>query len=93
MIGHLKLRDLSRLLGCMQGRRISGVLGQSVSLWAQLDATLVERDWRWNCQRSFEMTMGGGLAELFFIDTTPAVQKYYERPWANFTGMTPPAMS
>ena len=52
----------------------------------QLDASLVERDWRWNCQRSFEMTIGRGLAELFFIDTNPAVRKYYDRPWANFTG-------
>ncbi len=57
--------------------------------WVQLDATLVERDWRWNCQRSFEMTLGEGLVELFFIDTNPAVQKYYDRPWANFTGMSP----
>ena len=53
---------------------------------AQLDAALVERDWRWNCQRSFEVTLGGGLAELFFIDTNPAVQEYYDKPWANFTG-------
>lgn len=52
----------------------------------QLDANLVERDWRWNCQRSFEMSLGGGMAELFFIDTNPFVQKYYDRPWANFTG-------
>ena len=55
----------------------------------QLDATLVERDWRWNCHRSFEMTLGEGLVELFFIDTNPAVQTYYDRPWANFTGMPP----
>ena len=52
----------------------------------QLDATLVERDWRWNCRRSFELKLGKGLLELFFIDTNPAVQKYYDRPWANFTG-------
>ena len=52
----------------------------------QLDAEVVNRDWRWNCQRTFERRLGGGLAELFFIDTSPAVQKYYNQPWANFTG-------
>ena len=52
----------------------------------QLDAEVVNRDWRWNCQRTFERRLGGGVAELFFIDTSPAVQKYYNQPWANFTG-------
>ena len=58
----------------------------------QLDASLVGRDWRWNCQRSFEITIGRGLAELFFIDTNPAVKKYYDRPWANFTGTCLPML-
>ena len=49
----------------------------------------MNRDWRWNCQRAFEKQLGGGLAELFFIDTSPAVQKYYKQPWANFTGRGP----
>ena len=52
----------------------------------QLDAEVVNRDWRWNCQRTVERRLGGGMAELFFIDTSPAVQKYYSQPWANFTG-------
>ena len=38
------------------------------------------------------MTLGEGLVELFFIDTNPAVQKYYDRPWANFTGMVTPVI-
>ena len=59
-------------------------------LLLQLDANLVARDWRWNCKRTFEMSIGGGLADLFFIDTNPFVQKYYEQPWANFTGMLLP---
>ena len=52
----------------------------------QLDAEVVDRDWRWNCQRTFERRLGGDMAELFFIDTSPAVKKYYDQPWANFTG-------
>ena len=72
-----------------------GISGFSVGFvfLLQLDANLVARDWRWNCQRTFEMSIGGGLADLFFIDTNPFVEKYYEQPWANFTGMLLPFMA
>ncbi|EIE18858.1 Metallo-dependent phosphatase, partial [Coccomyxa subellipsoidea C-169] len=43
-------------------------------------------DWRWNCERTFQMHLAGGDVEFFFIDTSPFVQKYYYTPWANFTG-------
>ncbi|KAK9918475.1 hypothetical protein WJX75_004346 [Coccomyxa subellipsoidea] len=52
----------------------------------QMHMNLAERDWRWNCDRSFHMRLAGGDVDLFFIDTSPFVQKYYSTPWANFTG-------
>lgn len=53
---------------------------------AQLDAGLFARDRRWNCARLYSMVLGGGTAELFFMDTSPFVLKYQHRPWARFHG-------
>jgi hypothetical protein len=54
-----------------------------------MNKELVRRDWRWNCGRSYKMQLAGGRVDVFFIDTSPFVQKYYERNWANFTGVLP----
>lgn len=56
----------------------------------QLDAGLFARDGRWNCARFYTMALGGGAAELFFMDTSPFVLKYQQRPWARFHGVQPP---
>ena len=52
----------------------------------QMDNALAKRDARWKCGRTYEMLLAAGRVHLFFIDTSPFVQKYYERNWANFTG-------
>lgn len=52
----------------------------------QLGASLGKRDWRWHCDRSYEVRLAGGRVHLFFIDTNPFVQRYYQTEWANFTG-------
>ena len=52
----------------------------------QLDSTLMTRDHRWHCERSFTVTLDGGRVEIFFIDTTPIVEKYKEKVWANNKG-------
>jgi len=56
---------------------------------AQLDAALVAADARWHLQRSYQLRLGGGRAELFFFDTSPFVQKYYETRWAARVGARP----
>ena len=56
----------------------------------QLGASLGENDWRWHCERSYEMRLAGGRVHLFFIDTNPFVQRYYQTEWANFTGAPRP---
>ena len=53
---------------------------------AQLDAALVAADARWHLQRSYQVRLAGGRAELFFFDTCPFVQKYYEAEWADRVG-------
>lgn len=52
----------------------------------QMHSDLAARDWRWNCNRTFVMQLAGDEVEFFFIDTNPFVQKYYSKPWANFSG-------
>ncbi|GAB2293579.1 hypothetical protein Dimus_027788 [Dionaea muscipula] len=42
---------------------------------AQLSPVLRKRDTRWLCLRSF--IVNAGVADIFFIDTTPFVQKYF----------------
>lgn len=54
---------------------------------SQLDASLFARDSRWNCARFYTMALAGGAAELFFMDTSPFVLKYRQRPWARFHGV------
>jgi hypothetical protein len=49
----------------------------------------VAADARWHLQRSYQLRLGGGRAELFFFDTSPFVQKYYETRWAERVGARP----
>ena len=53
---------------------------------AQLDAALVTADARWHLQRAYQLPLAGGRAELFFFDTSPFVQKYYQTAWADRVG-------
>ena len=48
----------------------------------QLSAELARRDWRWFCRRSFKRSLAGGALDIFFFDTAPFVQYYYDRSWA-----------
>ncbi len=60
----------------------------------QLDATLAERDWRWNCHRSFEVNAWAkGWRSCSSLTRTLPCKKYYDRPWANFTGTCPPSIA
>ena len=43
-------------------------------------------DARWHLQRAYQLPLAGSRAELFFFDTSPFVQKYYETAWANRIG-------
>ena len=44
-------------------------------------------DARWHLQRAYQLSLAGGRAELFFFDTSPFVQKYYETAWADRIGV------
>ena len=52
----------------------------------QLDVGLTKRDPRWHCERSYQMRLAGGAAELFFIDTNPFISSYHNVSWANQLG-------
>ena len=52
----------------------------------QLDIGLTKRDTRWHCERSYQMRLAGGAAELFFIDTNPFIASYHNVSWANQLG-------
>ncbi|XP_057804810.1 purple acid phosphatase 3-like [Salvia miltiorrhiza] len=45
---------------------------------AQLSPALKKLDRRWNCKRNF--IVEAGAADIFFVDTTPFVQKYFDNP-------------
>jgi len=51
----------------------------------QLDPRLIERDWRWHCERSFVYSVNDDL-DIFFIDTTPIVDDYLKYKWAENKG-------
>ncbi|KFK33419.1 hypothetical protein AALP_AA5G010200 [Arabis alpina] len=56
---------------------------------AQLSQVLTQKDWRWFCRRSFVLSSGSGMVEIFFVDTNPFVEKYFTDPgdhtydWSN----------
>ena len=52
----------------------------------QLGAALVERDWRWHCERSYTRQFLGGLLEIFFIDTSPFITEFQRDSWAVYEG-------
>ena len=52
----------------------------------QLSQRLTERDWRWRCERWYEVSLSGGAVQLFFIDTSPFLQQYWDVPWASNPG-------
>ena len=56
---------------------------------AQLSQRLTERDWRWRCQRWYTVTLSQGAIDLFFIDTSPFLQQYWDVPWAHNPGEHP----
>ncbi|CAM8881993.1 unnamed protein product [Rhodiola kirilowii] len=45
---------------------------------AQLSPVLTRKDSRWLCKRSF--ILSSGVAEFFFVDTNPFVEKYFTNP-------------
>ncbi|XP_057872381.2 purple acid phosphatase 3 isoform X1 [Cryptomeria japonica] len=49
---------------------------------AQLSPILRGLDHRWNCRRSFTLkrSFAAGSVDLFFVDTTPFVSKYWKHP-------------
>uniref|UniRef100_A0A1D2A0W5 Calcineurin-like phosphoesterase domain-containing protein n=2 Tax=Auxenochlorella protothecoides TaxID=3075 RepID=A0A1D2A0W5_AUXPR len=52
----------------------------------QLSQRLVARDWRWRCERAFQLPLAPGALELFFIDTNPMMSYYRDTPWAGHKG-------
>jgi len=54
----------------------------------QLDVRLAARDARWHCERWYSLSLLGGAADVFFIDTSPGVAEYQAAPWAGNPGAT-----
>ena len=59
----------------------------------QLDIRLVERDWRWHCERFYSLPLARSMftttqVEIFFIDTNPALPEYHEARWAERPGVS-----
>ena len=52
----------------------------------QLDVGLRTRDPRWHCERTFEISLGDGKAEIFFIDTSPFIEAYRNVSWFGQVG-------
>jgi tartrate-resistant acid phosphatase type 5 len=52
----------------------------------QLGAAVMNKDPRWYLERSYERSIAGGQAEVFFYDTVPFVQHYKDQPWYNAPG-------
>lgn len=50
----------------------------------QLGSGLIDRDNRWNCNRFY--TKRFGSVELFFIDTSPFIERYRLESWAKYPG-------
>ena len=55
----------------------------------QLSKRLTERDWRWRCERWYQVSLSQGQVDLFFIDTSPFLQQYWDVPWAHNPGACP----
>lgn len=49
------------------------------------------RDPRWHCERTFQLALGDGKAEIFFIDTSPFIEDYRNVSWFDQEGATPGA--
>jgi hypothetical protein len=58
----------------------------------QVSARLPQRDGRWFCRRSYTRSFAGGAVDVFFYDTAPFVQYYYDREWANNRGAHSPLL-
>ncbi len=52
----------------------------------QLGAAVMNKDPRWYLERSYERSIAGGQAEVFFYDTVPFVLHYRDQPWYNAPG-------
>ena len=47
----------------------------------EIDPALRQRDWRWIADRYYNVRVTDDL-ELFFVDTSPFIQEYYNYSWA-----------
>ena len=45
----------------------------------QLGSALINRDPRWHCERQYQLRLAGGQVDIFFLDTTPFIEKYLDR--------------
>ena len=52
----------------------------------QLGAELPERDWRWNCERSYTKRFLDDVVEIFFVDTSTFISAYRNVSWAKYDG-------
>ncbi|KAL4420414.1 hypothetical protein ABPG75_010070 [Micractinium tetrahymenae] len=52
----------------------------------QLNMSLTNRDPRWHCERAYTETFAGGSVQIFFIDTSPFIQRYLKEKWAQCQG-------
>ena len=59
------------------------------TLMLQLSWALGQQDNRWFCERSYQKILAKGKVEMFFYDTCPFVERYYQKTWASNIGMYP----
>jgi tartrate-resistant acid phosphatase type 5 len=52
----------------------------------QLGLELASRDPRWFCSRTYLNSIGDGLVDIFFIDTSPMITSYHTTEWARYQG-------
>lgn len=52
----------------------------------QLNISLANRDSRWHCERAYSESFASGSVQIFFIDTSPFIQRYYKEKWAHSQG-------
>jgi len=52
----------------------------------QLGTELVQRDWRWFCQRQYKLSFDSAGVDMFFIDTSPMILEYRDLDWAEYKG-------
>lgn len=77
---------LRALLRCLAHKGYKKLLNFRKRLLVQVGSSIRVHDTRWHCARQYTQTLLNGVIELFYIDTSPFIQSYYETSWAKYKG-------